>query len=59
MCKLRSDSCLQQIFIEIAYEGVCDKCKSMNCQFYSNCVNDGTGARCVCPDSCANVFLRS
>ena len=41
MCKLRSDSCTQQVFIDMAYEGQCDKCKSVTCPNYGICIDDG------------------
>ncbi|RNA43430.1 agrin-like isoform X2 [Brachionus plicatilis] len=40
ICKLRYESCNKQTFIEMSYEGVCDRCKSVNCPYYGTCVDD-------------------
>ena len=55
MCELRRDSCVKQELIELGYEGVCDKCKTKFCPFYSYCIDDGREAKCVCPTSCKDV----
>ena len=47
-----------QTLIEVAYEGVCDKCKAVFCPFYGFCADDGHAAKCICPASCADVFIQ-
>ncbi|CAF0717274.1 unnamed protein product [Brachionus calyciflorus] len=57
MCKMRYESCKKQVFIELAYEGVCDRCKLVSCPFYGTCVDDGFGTNCVCQDICADINM--
>lgn len=57
LCKLRSESCKKQKFIEMMYDGVCDKCKSVSCPNYGTCIDDGKDTKCVCQDSCADVIF--
>ncbi len=52
---MRRESCLRQMIIDVAYEGVCDRCKLMSCPNYGTCVDDGTLAKCVCQDTCIEV----
>ena len=55
MCKLRSESCKQQVMIDLAYDGVCDKCKLITCPFYGTCLDDGSSTKCLCQDICTDV----
>ena len=55
MCKLRQESCKYQTLVEIAYEGVCDRCKTKTCPYYGTCIDDGIDTSCVCQDQCAEV----
>lgn len=44
--------------IEVAYEGSCDKCKTMICPFYGTCVdNGGLDAKCVCQETCSDDVM--
>ena len=47
---------MKKKLIELAYEGMCDKCKSMVCPFYATCVDDGgVEPKCICQGSCTDV----
>jgi hypothetical protein len=56
VCKVRRESCMKSALIEIAYEGACDRCKTVNCQFYGTCIDDGIETKCVCQEKCADVM---
>ncbi|XP_059489125.1 agrin-like [Neocloeon triangulifer] len=50
-CKLRQEGCVRKAQITILYDGLCDGCKSLQCDFYSVCESDRSGnAQCVCPE---------
>ena len=53
---MRYESCKKQSLIELSYEGVCDRCKSVNCPYYGTCIDDGLSTSCVCQDICADVI---
>jgi hypothetical protein len=58
MCKLRQMSCKYQTLVEMAYEGICDRCKAKACPHYGTCIDDGIDTSCVCQDSCAEVEIK-
>jgi len=54
---LRRDSCKSQLLIELAYEGTCDRCKSVSCPYYGTCNDDGFRINCECDDLCTDVKI--
>lgn len=49
--------CIRQNLIEPLYFGTCDRCKSLQCDFYGSCIDDGQIAKCICQDSCADIYM--
>ncbi len=43
----------------MAYEGQCDKCKSVTCPNYGICIDDGYTYKCTCPETCTEVISNS
>ena len=41
--------------MEMAYEGLCDRCKIISCPFYGSCLDDGFDIKCTCEHICADV----
>ncbi|VDN02225.1 unnamed protein product [Thelazia callipaeda] len=52
-CKMRLESCLTGNIIYQKYNGICDGCVDVRCEFYAVCVSDETGiGSCRCPSQC-------
>ncbi|TMS35812.1 hypothetical protein L596_003127 [Steinernema carpocapsae] len=52
-CKMNRAACLSGRTIFQNYNGICEGCENVNCEFYGVCVADGRGSgNCRCPKDC-------
>ncbi|CAI4227286.1 unnamed protein product [Auanema sp. JU1783] len=55
-CKMRREACLLDKKLFVKYNGVCDGCSTIVCEFYSVCISDGVSKPgCRCSNDCPIV----
>ncbi|XP_050313632.1 agrin-like isoform X2 [Anthonomus grandis grandis] len=59
-CKLRLEACKHRRDITLLYNGPCNGCENIKCDYYSVCESDGiTDGRCVCSQKCNDIKLNN
>lgn len=56
VCILRKGACMQQKNISVAYNGTCDPCFNVKCNFGARCAVLGGKGSCVCDHKCPAVY---
>ncbi|KAK0395945.1 hypothetical protein QR680_001503 [Steinernema hermaphroditum] len=52
-CKMNRAACLSGKSIFQTYNGICEGCEKVSCEFYGVCIVDGKGSgTCKCPQEC-------